>query len=137
MTANQIVQSVDVLFKSAWRRHRAALALIVVAVFRARSLSVTRIGRELPTETVPKHAIKRVDRWLANRIYSGVPAEEIGCEQRITIGPMSGQSNIIHWFKARGMDPKPQLVERLMQQAKNSTNVLSEQEIWKIIQQGG
>jgi 2-isopropylmalate synthase len=82
-------------------------------------------------------ASEKGDDFLANRVYSGVPAELFGRRQEIEIGPMSGQSNVIHWLKARGIDPQPQLVDRLMQRAKNATTVLSEREIWKIIHQGG
>jgi len=32
---------------------------------------------------------------LVNRIYSSVPAEEVGLEQKIEIGHMSGRSNVI------------------------------------------
>ncbi|OGF53147.1 MAG: hypothetical protein A2Z21_09565 [Candidatus Fraserbacteria bacterium RBG_16_55_9] len=82
-------------------------------------------------------AKEKGDEYLANRVYSGVPADLFGRHQEIEIGPMSGQSNIIHWLQARGIDPNPQLVDRLLHQAKNSTKVLSEQEILQIIQQGG
>ena len=39
------------------------------------------------------------DHWLADRIYSGVPASLFGREQLITIGPMSGLSNVHYWLK--------------------------------------
>src|SRR5207253_2835360 len=35
-------------------------------------------------------AQRKGDHWLADRIYSGVPAGEFGKEQQIEIGPMSG-----------------------------------------------
>lgn len=83
-------------------------------------------------------AKEKGDEYLANRVYSGVPAELFGRQQEIEIGPMSGQSNVVHWLKSKGIEPKPQLVERLMQQAKNSTKVLSEQEIFNLVKpQGG
>jgi 2-isopropylmalate synthase len=82
-------------------------------------------------------AKEKGDEFLANRVYSGVPAELFGRQQEIEIGPMSGQSNVIHWLRSKGIDPKPSLVERLLQCAKNSPKVLSEQEILSILQQGG
>lgn len=82
-------------------------------------------------------AKEKGDEYLANRVYSAVPADLFGRQQEIEIGPMSGQSNIVHWLQVRGIDPNPQLVERLLQKAKCSTKVLSEQEILKIIQGRG
>ena len=49
-------------------------------------------------------AINRDDTWLANRVYSGVPADEFGLHQKIGIGPMSGKSNVIFWLRANGFD---------------------------------
>ncbi len=82
-------------------------------------------------------AKEKGDEYLANRVYSAVPADLFGRQQEIDIGPMSGQSNIVHWLQVRGIDPNPQLVERLLQKAKCSTKVLSEQEILQIIQGRG
>src|SRR5262249_13048115 len=36
-------------------------------------------------------AMKKNDPWLANRVYSGVPADEFGLDQKILVGPMSGK----------------------------------------------
>ena len=44
-------------------------------------------------------AFRKNDTWLANRVYSGVPADEFGLSQKISIGPMSGRSNVV--FLAR------------------------------------
>jgi 2-isopropylmalate synthase len=43
-------------------------------------------------------AKKLGDTWLEDRVYSSVPAEWIGQEQRIEIGPHSGRSNVIWWL---------------------------------------
>ncbi len=82
-------------------------------------------------------AKEKGDEFLANRVYSAVPAELFGRRQEIEIGPMSGQSNVIHWLKQRGLEPKPQLIERILEQAKSSARVLSEREIFSILQQLG
>src|SRR5579862_8869371 len=37
-------------------------------------------------------AMKKGDDWLANRVYSGVPAEHFGLRQVIELGPMCGRS---------------------------------------------
>ncbi|HEU0053259.1 MAG TPA: LeuA family protein, partial [Longimicrobium sp.] len=49
-------------------------------------------------------AEQKGDAWLADRIYSGVPAGWFGLRQRIEISHMSGISNVRHWLKAHGYD---------------------------------
>jgi 2-isopropylmalate synthase len=44
------------------------------------------------------------DAWLADRIYSGVPAGLFGRAQQIEISPMSGISNVRHYLRAHGYD---------------------------------
>jgi 2-isopropylmalate synthase len=46
-------------------------------------------------------AFRKGDRWLVDRVYSGVPAGELGLEQKIRGGPMSGRSNVVFWLEAR------------------------------------
>ena len=43
-------------------------------------------------------ALKKKDPWLADRVYSGVPASEVGLSQRVRIGPLSGRSNVISFL---------------------------------------
>jgi 2-isopropylmalate synthase len=74
-------------------------------------------------------AIRKGDEWLANRVYSGVPAEFFGRRQIIEIGPMSGQSNVIYWLEERGIDPEPELVSSIFAQCKTATKLLTEREI--------
>ena len=74
-------------------------------------------------------ALKRGDTWLANRVYSGVPAEEFGLEQVITVGPMSGKSNVVAWLEKRGMRVDDASVDRVFAAAKASDHVLSEAEV--------
>ncbi|MBD3233843.1 MAG: 2-isopropylmalate synthase, partial [candidate division Zixibacteria bacterium] len=40
-------------------------------------------------------AERKGDAWLADRVYSGVPAEMVGQQQKIEVGFMSGLSNIV------------------------------------------
>jgi 2-isopropylmalate synthase len=74
-------------------------------------------------------AMKRGNHWLANRVYSGVPAEQYGRGQVIEIGPMSGQSNVIFWLESRGIEPDPQLVERIFSACKDGDTVFTEEEL--------
>ena len=49
-------------------------------------------------------AHKKGDAWLADRIYSGVPAGDFGLSQRIDVGHVSGISNVRSWLDAHGHD---------------------------------
>src|SRR5262245_39843663 len=74
----------------------------------------------------------RGEDWLADRVYSSVPASLIGSRQIIEIGPMSGESNVVYWLRERGIDPDPELVKAIFQKAKTSTATLAEMEILEI-----
>ncbi len=75
--------------------------------------------------------------WLADRIYSGVPASLVGRRQEIEVGPMSGQSNVLFWLRERGCEPPPELVEEIFRRAKASSRVLEEGEILEICREHG
>ena len=78
-------------------------------------------------------AKRKGDNWLANRVYSGVPAELFGCEQVIEIGPMSGESNVVFWLEERGIESRPDLVKAIFDAAKRRDGLLSEAEILHIV----
>jgi hypothetical protein len=99
MTANSILQSIRSIFKSAWKRHQVTLGLMVIAVFESRRLSITAMGRAFRADTVPKHAIKRVDRWLGNRRFDDKSAREQFL--RLVIGPRRRILVAIDWTKLR------------------------------------
>ncbi len=69
------------------------------------------------------------DDWLADRVYSGVPASLVGCRQVIEVGPMCGVSNVVHWLKDNGYEPAPELVQLVFEHAKKSRTVLTEEQI--------
>jgi 2-isopropylmalate synthase len=71
--------------------------------------------------------------WLADRIYSGVPAALFGKEQEIEIGHYSGESNVTYWLRKRGIDPEKGLVARILGVAKSGDHILTEDEIRQII----
>jgi isopropylmalate/homocitrate/citramalate synthase len=71
----------------------------------------------------------RGDDWLADRVYSGVPAGWLGRRQHIEVGPMSGASNVKHWLKQHGFTSTPQTVDAVLRAAKDTDHVLSELEI--------
>ena len=78
-------------------------------------------------------AIRRGDTWLANRVYSGVPADEFGLEQVITFGPMSGKSNVVYWLERHGVLVTDDRVEQVLSAAKKSSRVLRDEEILNLV----
>lgn len=74
-------------------------------------------------------AFRMKDNWLANRVYSGVPADEFGLQQKIGLGHMSGKSNAIFILEQRGLEPTDERVKRLLDAAKTSTRLLTEKQI--------
>ncbi|MBK8171510.1 MAG: 2-isopropylmalate synthase [Sandaracinaceae bacterium] len=69
------------------------------------------------------------DAWLADRIYSGVPASMFGREQEITIGPMSGLSNVQYWLRRRGHEVSQDLCEHIIKVAKQSDHMLTNDQV--------
>jgi len=74
-------------------------------------------------------ALKTGDRELADAVYSGVPAHLFGLEQVVEIGPMSGKSNVLHWLARHGIPVTDELVNRIFEAAKQSSRVLTEEEL--------
>ena len=74
-------------------------------------------------------AFKKGDAWLADRIYSGVPASDFGFRQVIRVGPMSGKSNVIFWLESHGVEPTEARVERIFAAAKDSNRLLEDGEL--------
>ncbi|UCF79792.1 MAG: 2-isopropylmalate synthase [Candidatus Eiseniibacteriota bacterium] len=78
-------------------------------------------------------AEKKGHAWLADRVYSGVPAGMFGLEQVIEIGPMSGESNVVYWLKKRNIEPDKELVAKIFDRAKYSKRLLADKEILSIV----
>jgi 2-isopropylmalate synthase len=74
-------------------------------------------------------AFKKGDHWLANRVYSGVPADMVGLEQVIKIGPMSGKSNVIWFLERRGIAATDAAVDAVLQLAKRTPRLLTDDEV--------
>jgi 2-isopropylmalate synthase len=74
-------------------------------------------------------AYRKGDAWLADRIYSGVPAGMFGLRQRIRVGPMSGRSNVVFWLEEHGIEPTSERVDRVFEAAKRSDRLLADDEI--------
>ena len=73
--------------------------------------------------------MKLGDRWLSDLVYSGVPAGDFGMEQVISVGPMSGKSNVIWFLEQRGYDATEERIAAVLLKAKASSRLLTEQEV--------
>jgi len=73
------------------------------------------------------------DAWLADRIYSGVPAGMFGRRQEICVGYMSGASNVNYWLRQRKIEPSKELVEAILAKAKSTDHILSDEEIQAVV----
>jgi len=75
-------------------------------------------------------AHQKGDSWLADRIYSAIPASMVGRKQIIEIGPMSGLSNVKYWLREHGYDPDDEgLCDRIFRAAKETDHTLTEGEV--------
>jgi 2-isopropylmalate synthase len=73
------------------------------------------------------------DAWLADRIYSGVPAGMFGRQQEICVGYMSGASNVMYWLKSRNIEPSDELVRAILARAKAANHILTDEEVFEVV----
>ena len=79
-------------------------------------------------------ARKKGHAWLADRIYSGVPAGDFGLEQKIEVSHVSGLSNVKWWLEAHGYDPEDAaLCQRLFDAAKATSRALRDDELTALV----
>jgi 2-isopropylmalate synthase len=95
-----------------------------------------RTGTGVHAAAIIKAKEKGAD-WLADRVYSGVPASWVGRRQEIEIGHMSGESNVIYWLKANGYEPRRLLIDEIFKKAKSMNRNLTDAEIRAVIQSAG
>jgi 2-isopropylmalate synthase len=79
-------------------------------------------------------AMQRGDAWLADRVYSGVPAGTFGRRQEIAVGFMSGASNVAYWLRQRNIEPSEGLVEAILETAKGTRHLLTDEEILAVVE---
>ena len=53
----------------------------------------------------------------------------VGKQQRIDVGHMSGESNVVAWLQAHGYQPTPALVAEIFRAAKAANRTLHDDEI--------
>jgi 2-isopropylmalate synthase len=79
-------------------------------------------------------ARKKGHAWLADRIYSGVPAGDFGLSQRIEVSHVSGLSNVKWWLEAHGHDAgDAALCQRLLDAAKQTHRTLRDDELEALV----
>lgn len=78
-------------------------------------------------------ALERGNTWLADRVYSSIPASMVGRTQGIEIGPMSGEHNVRYWLRSRNIEVHPIYVEKILAAAKRSNHILPEDEIMRMV----
>jgi 2-isopropylmalate synthase len=52
-----------------------------------------------------------------------------GLSQKISIGPMSGRSNVVYWLEQHSIEPTEEIVTKIFDQAKKADRLLSDDEI--------
>jgi 2-isopropylmalate synthase len=72
--------------------------------------------------------------WLADRVYSGVPAGMFGRRQEICVGYMSGASNVVYWLDSRGVPKDSALIASIVERAKSSHRILTDEELWSLVE---
>jgi isopropylmalate/homocitrate/citramalate synthase len=95
-----------------------------------------RTGTGVHAAAIIKARAKGED-WLADLVYSGVPASLFGRRQEIEVGPMSGESNVVCWLRDHGIEPEDGLVKAVFARAKESKTLLSEEEILAVCRERG
>ncbi|MGH7703736.1 MAG: LeuA family protein, partial [Gemmatimonadales bacterium] len=80
-------------------------------------------------------ARKKGNHWLADRVYSSVPAGDFGLTQRIEISPLSGLSNVKYWLQEHGYDPDDERISSaLFQAAKDAGHTLADEECHRLVE---
>ncbi|MEJ2238740.1 MAG: LeuA family protein [Gemmatimonadales bacterium] len=97
------------------------------------------IGRDAFRTATGVHAAavikakRKGQSWLADRVYSGVPASWVGREQEIEVGHMSGASNVVYYLNAHNLPDSPEVVQAVLSAAKKSERLLTEEEILEAV----
>jgi len=78
-------------------------------------------------------AQQKGDDWVADRVYSAVPAALVGRYQKIEIGPMSGVSNVRYQLAEYGLEANDEMIRRILEVAKQSDRVLTEVEVLRLL----
>ncbi len=72
-------------------------------------------------------------RWVAERVYAGIPASAVGREQLIEVGPGSGRANIMNWLDTHGIAAHQPLVREMQDAVAGTDHVLTDQQLRAIV----
>ncbi len=109
-----------------------ATGMVIPAGYPVVGKDAFRTGTGVHAAAIIK-AMAKGDDWLADRVYSGVPAGEYGLHQQVEVGPMSGLSNVVYWLEQRGHEPTDERKHRIFQAAKRARRILTDAEIEAVI----
>jgi 2-isopropylmalate synthase len=92
-------------------------------------LDAFRTGTGVHAAAIIK-ARQKGDDWLADRVYSAVPASLFGRRQEIEISHVSGMSNVKFWLTEHGYDAdNEELCQQVFALAKTTNQTLTDREI--------
>ncbi len=74
------------------------------------------------------------DAHLEDLMYSAVPASWVGRRQTIEVGPMSGDANIVAWLQDHREEVNQERVAAIRRLAKESDTMLSDDDIFDLLQ---
>jgi isopropylmalate/homocitrate/citramalate synthase len=84
-----------------------------------------------------RKAQQRGGRWLAERVYSWIPASRVGRRQDIAVGPGSGRANARCWLQAHGLAEHEPVVQAIQQAASGADRILTNAELQVIAHDSG
>lgn len=76
---------------------------------------------------------RRGEAGLSDLVYAAAPAAWFGLKSQIEVGPMSGESNVVHWLESQGIEATPSLVKAIYRRAKHSSRTLSDEDLWALV----
>lgn len=77
---------------------------------------------------------RKQSQWLADYVYSSVPAHSLGLKQKIEVGPVSGKCNVTHWLESKGLEITTERVEKILSHAKQLNRILKDDEIQQVLE---
>ncbi len=127
-----------------WKGNLRALPAYVEAVAQAVGVEIPPnypvLGRDAYRTATGVHAaavikaMRRGDREIEDRVYTGVPPSLVGRRNEIEIGPMSGASNVIYWLESHDYPCEERLVQQILNYAKRNRRVLTEEELKDLVE---
>ncbi len=78
-------------------------------------------------------ALEKGDAWLADAVYCGVPANMVGRQHTIEIGPMSGEHNVRYILRRLQLEENPVFIQKILEAAKRASKLLTEQDVRRMV----